>query len=139
MRTFANLIADRAGAAHGSTINHNKMKGTQNMKTNLTPALAILALTMAFGPTAFAKDKEVTINGDGQCAKCALHESKSCQNTITVEEQGKKTTYYLAQNKVSKEFHHNLCKSPAKVTATGKVKDVHGKMELTSTKLELAK
>ena len=109
------------------------------MKKNLISAVAIIALTMALSSTAFAKGKEVTITGEGQCAKCALHESKSCQNTITVEEQGKKTTYYLAQNEVSKEFHHNICKSPAKVTATGKVKKAHGKMRLTPTKLELAK
>ena len=72
------------------------------MKTKLTPVVAIIALTMALSSTAFAKGKEVTITGEGQCAKCALHEAKSCQNTITVEEQGKKITYYLAQNKVSK-------------------------------------
>ncbi len=109
------------------------------MKKNLIPAVAIIALTMALSPTAFAKDKEVTLTGEGQCAKCALHESKSCQNTITVEEHGKKVTYYLTQNEVSKGFHHNICKSPAKVTATGEVKEAHGKMEMTPTKIELAK
>jgi RecG-like helicase len=109
------------------------------MKTNLIPVITVIALTLALNSTAFAKGKAVTITGEGQCAKCALHESKSCQNTITVEEQGKKTTYYLAQNKVSKEFHQNICKSPAKVMATGEVKTVHGKVELTPTKIELAK
>jgi RecG-like helicase len=109
------------------------------MKKKLIPAVAIIVLSMALSSTAFAKGKEVTITGEGQCAKCALHESKSCQNTITVEAQGKKTTYYLAQNKVSKEFHQNICKSPAKVTATGEVKEVHGKKEMTPTKIELAK
>jgi hypothetical protein len=128
-----------AGDTHGFASNHNKMKGTPSMKMNQIPAVAIIALTMALSPTAFAKGKDVTITGEGQCAKCALHESKSCQNTITVEEQGKKTTYYLVQNEVSKEFHHNICKSPAKVTATGKVKEAHGKMELTPTKIDLAK
>ena len=54
------------------------------MKKNLISAVAIIALTMALSSTAFAKGKEVTITGEGQCAKCALHESKSCQNTVTV-------------------------------------------------------
>jgi RecG-like helicase len=109
------------------------------MKTKLTPIVAVIALMMALNPTAFAKGKEVTITGEGQCAMCALHESKSCENTITVEEHGKKVTYYLTQNEVSKGFHHNICKSPAKVTATGEVKEAHGKMEMTPTKIELAK
>jgi len=109
------------------------------MKTNLIPAVGVIGLTMALNATALGKDKEVTITGEGQCAKCALHETKSCQNTITVDEHGKKVTYYLAQNKVSKEFHDHICKAPAKVTATGTVQEEHGKMELTPTKIELVK
>jgi hypothetical protein len=109
------------------------------MRINLIPVTAVVALGLALSPTAFAKDKEVTLTGEGQCAKCALHEGKTCQNTLTVEEKGKQVTYYLAQNKVSKAFHDQICKSPAKVTATGTVKKVHGKMELTPTKIELAK
>jgi RecG-like helicase len=109
------------------------------MKKNLIPATVLLALTMAFNPAALGKGKDVTITGEGQCAKCALHETKSCQNTITVEENGKKVTYYLAQNKISKDFHDNICKAPAKVTATGTVKEEHGKMQFAATKIELAK
>jgi len=109
------------------------------MTNKLIPAVAVIALTMGLSSTAFGKEKEMTITGEGQCAKCALHESKSCQNTITVDEHGKKVTYYLTQNKVSKDFHDHICKSPAKVTATGEVKDVNGKMELTPTKIALAK
>lgn len=109
------------------------------MKSKLVPALAMIALTMAISSAAFAKDKEVTLTGEGQCAKCALHETKTCQNTVTVEEQGKKVIYYLTQNKVSKDFHDQICHAPAKITATGTVKAAHGKMELTPTKIELAK
>jgi hypothetical protein len=109
------------------------------MKKSLMISLSILALAVAGGVSARAEDKEITVTGTGQCAKCALHESKSCQNAITVDENGKKVVYYLAQNKVSKDFHHNVCSDSAKVTATGKVKEVHGKLELTASKIELAK
>jgi hypothetical protein len=40
---------------------------------------------------------------------------------------------------VSKKFHENLCQDSKKVTATGTVKEVNGKMELTPSKIELAK
>jgi hypothetical protein len=109
------------------------------MKTKLIPIFAVIALAMAFSPAAYAKAKEVTLTGEGQCAKCVLHESKTCQNTIRVEASGKTVTYYLTQNKVSKAFHEHICKAPARITVTGKVKKDHGKMELTPTKIELAK
>jgi len=81
-------------------------------------------------------DKDVTITGDGQCAKCSLKETSKCQNAIKTAD-GK--TYYLADNKVSKDFHDEVCKETKKVTATGTVKEVNGKMELTASKIELAK
>lgn len=82
--------------------------------------------------------KKVTITGTGKCAKCALHETDKCQNVIQTEENGKTVTYYLAKNDLSKEFHDNLCKEPKKVKATGTVKEVDGKKELTVTKISLA-
>ncbi len=109
------------------------------MKRNVLTLVSVLALSLTASSRALADDKEVTVTGTGQCAKCSLHETKSCQNTITVEENGKKVTYYLAQNKVSKEFHHNICSDSAKVKATGTVKEAHGKLELTPTKIELVK
>jgi len=98
-------------------------------------ALLMLALTLP----AVAASHEVTITGQGMCAKCALHESDKCQTVIQTEEDGKTVTYYLAQNKVSKDFHENICKEPHKVTATGKVKEKDGKKILTATKIELVK
>ena len=93
----------------------------------------LFAMALVF-PT-FAADKtEVTVTGDGQCAKCALKETKKCQNTIKTAD-GK--MYYLADNKVSKDFHEDLCKEAKKVTATGTVKEVDGKKELTVSKIEL--
>lgn len=90
--------------------------------------------------SAFAADKEVTITGEGMCAKCALHETTKCQNVIQTQEDGKTVNYYLTQNKVSKDFHHdNLCQKNEKVTATGTVSEKDGKKILTASKIEAAK
>ena len=95
----------------------------------------LIALTLP----ALAADKEVTITGEGMCAKCALHMTDKCQNAIQTKEDGKTVTYLLAQNQVSKDFHENLCKESHKVTATGTVKEKDGKKILTATKIELVK
>jgi len=100
---------------------------------------SIIALVGLLSIPAFAADKEVTITGLGQCAKCALHETDKCQNTIQTEENGKKVIYYLAQNDTSKDFHDNICKKPEKVTATGVVSEKDGKKILTVSKIEAAK
>ena len=71
------------------------------------------------------------MTGDGKCAKCALKETKECQNTVQVKDGDKTVTYYLVQNDISKGFHENICKGPKKVKATGTVKEVDGKMQLT--------
>jgi len=114
------------------------------MKTTKTTTLLLLALTSFLGlmltVSAFAADKkEVTLTGEGKCAKCALHETDKCQNVIQLQEDGKTVNYYLAQNKISKEFHENLCKAPQKITVTGTVKEKDGKKTLTASKIELAK
>ncbi len=108
--------------------------------TFLKSIVAGLLMLAVVTPT-FAEEggKVVTITGDGKCGKCALKETEKCQNVIQVEKNGKKTTYYLVQNEKSKLFHDNLCKDTKKVTATGTCKKVDGKLELTVTKLELAK
>lgn len=98
----------------------------------LMAALVATALTF----TALGADKKVTVTGEGQCAKCSLKETSKCQNAIKTAD-GK--TYYLADNKVSKDFHDELCKDTKKVTATGTVKEVDGKMQLTASKIELVK
>lgn len=100
--------------------------------------LAALLVTV-LATTAVAASKEVTITGEGMCAKCALHETDKCQSVIQTQEDGKTVTYYLAQNKVSKEFHENVCKESHKVTATGTLKEENGKKVLTASKIELAK
>ncbi len=108
-------------------------------KTSLliTGIIGLMLLTLT--TPAFAAEKERTITGEGKCAKCALHETEKCQTVIQVEKNGKKTSYYLAQNDVSKAFHENVCKESKKVTATGTVKNEDGKKVMTVTKIDLAK
>jgi hypothetical protein len=48
-------------------------------------------------------------------------------------------TYHLTQNEVTKAFAKHLCAEKQKVKATGTVKTVNGKQELTPTKIELVK
>ena len=102
-----------------------------------TTLAAVLLLSLAT-PILLAADKEVTITGDGKCAKCALKETDSCQNVIQAKEDGKTVNYYLAKNDVAKDFHSNICKETKKVKATGTVKEVDGKKEFTASKIELA-
>ena len=110
------------------------------MKKLLFSSFALIGMFAA--SSTFGADKEsreITITGDGKCAKCALKETDSCQNVVDVKKGENKGTYYLVQNDVSKDFHEKICKSTEKVKATGTVKEVDGKMELTPTKIELVK
>lgn len=102
-------------------------------------AIGLFMLALAIPAVAEDKDKEITITGDAKCGKCALKETEKCQNVIQVEKDGKKTTYYLVENDVSKKFHENVCKETKKATATGTSKKVEGKLQFTATKVELAK
>ena len=108
------------------------------MKKFVLAALLVAGVTMAFAPIASAADAK-TLTGEGKCGKCALKETKECQNTVTVKEGDKSVTYYLVENQVSKDFHSNICRGPKKITATGSVKEVEGKMQLTATKIEVVK
>jgi len=80
-----------------------------------------------------------TVTGEGKCAKCTLKETDSCQNVVQVKEGDKTVTYYLVRNDVSNKLHDTLCKETKKITVTGTVKEVGGKQQLTSTKIELVK
>ena len=89
--------------------------------------------------------KKVTIEGEGMCGKCALKETKSCQNVVIVTKDGKETKYYLEKNEFFKDAHSKLkiCTaskdSPIKVKVTGTVVKKDDKMTLTPTaKIEAA-
>ena len=106
-------------------------------KSSLFVSLAV-GLLLATGGLFAADAKEVTVTGEGACAKCVLHETEDCQTAITTTENGQKVVYYLADNDVSKGFHKNVCKAPAKVTATGTVDMKDGKNVLTASKIDVA-
>ncbi len=98
-------------------------------------AFAALALSSA----AMGAD-EVEIKGLGQCGKCSLKETDSCQNVIVVgpTTASKPVTYYLEKNDVSDKFHSKVCKAPAEVVAKGTVTERDGKKILTVTSIEMA-
>ena len=89
-----------------------------------------------------ADDKKVTIEGDGLCAKCALKETKTCQNAVIVTKDGKKETYYLVHEGVSKKSHGSLgfCQAskddPIKVKVTGTVEKKDDKLLMTAEKID---
>jgi hypothetical protein len=100
--------------------------------------LTIFALSNSVFAADTAKGKEKTITGEAKCAKCMLKESDTCQTVIQAEgKDGKMVTYWLADNDVAKNFHENVCHAAKKVTATGVVKKVHGKEQLTATKIDV--
>lgn len=105
--------------------------------------LVLLALAIPSFAADSPKGKEQKIKGEAKCAKCMLKEAgvDKCQTVIQVERKnGKKINYYLADNDIAKDFHQNVCKEAKKVVATGTIKKLDdGKMELTATKIELAK
>jgi hypothetical protein len=88
------------------------------------------------------KDKKVTIEGDGMCAKCALKETKTCQNAVIVTKDGKKETYYLVHEGVSKKSHGSMgfCQAskddPIKVKVTGTVEKKDDKLVMTAEKID---
>jgi hypothetical protein len=113
------------------------------MKRLILTAIAGLTI-FAFSNTVFAADegagKERTITGEAKCGKCMLKESDTCQTVIQAEDKdGKMKTYWLTGNDVAKNFHENVCHDAKKVTATGTVKKVGDKDQLTATKIDMVK
>jgi hypothetical protein len=109
------------------------------MKTRMIAILVVIGLALGMCVAAAATDQEKVILGEGACAKCVLKETKECQLTVTTDEGGKKVTYYLAPNGVTKHFGNQVCDARKKLKATGSVKSVDGKLELTPSRIELAK
>jgi Family of unknown function (DUF6370) len=97
----------------------------------------LLAVTVVCSGLVIAADVK-TITGEGKCAKCALGETKTCQNVIEVEENGKTVKYYLVHDKVAKAYHGTVCKATVKTTATGEVEEKDGKKVLTATSVKKA-
>lgn len=112
------------------------------MKRRIALATGIVGLFLfAVAAPGFADDKEVTVTGEGKCAKCILKEGDKCQTVIETREDGKTVKYYVADNEVGKKFNDKdeVCEKAKKVTATGTVKEVDGKRILTAKKIEVVK
>jgi hypothetical protein len=109
------------------------------MKRNFL--MLILALGTILGVNAADANpaaKEKVVKGTAKCAKCALNESATCQTVIEVKKGGKKQTYYLADNEVTRNFHKNVCTQPKKVKATLTIAGAKGNKVCTAKKIELA-
>jgi hypothetical protein len=105
---------------------------------NLLRSLIVASLVVT-AATFAAEKKEVTLTGMGQCAKCSLGKTDSCQTAVVVKQNGKDETYLLTDNEVSKKFHDNVCDAVKEVKVTGVVKEVKGQKEITASKIELVK
>ena len=103
--------------------------------------VSLLAVALGAAALVFAADqeKEVTLTGLGQCAKCSLGKTESCQNAIVVKQDGKEETYLLTENEVSKKFHDEICDTVKAIKVTGVVKTTKGQKEITASKIELVK
>jgi hypothetical protein len=101
--------------------------------------LSLFAAGLFTTSLAFAADAEVTLVGEGQCAKCSLGKTDTCQNALVVTTDGKEQIYYLVQNALSQKFHDNVCTDIKTIKVTGVVKEADGKKEITASSIELVK
>lgn len=92
------------------------------MKKSIQLFAAVLAL--GFAGSALAKD--VTLKGEGKCAKCALKKAEKCQNVVEVKD-GDKTVLYYLKGEASDKFHKEICGAAKKVELTGEVSESEGK------------
>ena len=103
----------------------------------LLSLLSILAFVLSTAAFAASGGKEITIDGNACCAKCQLKEADTCQSVISVEKDGKKSVYYLADNAVAQAFHEKICKGAKPATATGVCVKVGDKLQFTATKADV--
>lgn len=107
----------------------------------LFPMLAVTAVLSLVTLAVAAEEK--TWTGDSVCAKCALKETKECQNVLMLKEDGKEVTYYLVGD-ASKKAHGKLgiCTAskdaPIKVKVTGTASEKDGKKIIEVTKIDKA-
>jgi hypothetical protein len=114
------------------------------MKAAVWMLAALLCVYFLFGAsqetTAGQKGKEVTLKGTIMCGRCALKETKRCQNVIQVKENDKVVTYYFKDKGVNEEYHEAICggdRLPGTVTGVVATKD--GKKWITPKKVEYTK
>jgi len=104
------------------------------MKAIASFSLALFALLQL---SSYAGDVKIT--GEAVCAKCELQEVTSCQMAIKVKNaSGKEELIMADNNKVSKDFHDEICQKNAKVVAEGVITEKDGKKTIALTKIERA-
>jgi hypothetical protein len=82
---------------------------------------------------------DVKITGEAVCAKCELQEVTSCQMAIKVRNSSGKEEIIMADNnKVSKDFHDEICQKNAKVVAEGVITEKDGKKTIALSKVSRA-
>ena len=113
---------------------------TMKSFTAVLCALALLGGVSVARATPDEADAAKTTTGEAKCAKCLLKEKTDTHQTaIQVKEGDKTVTYYLVSNDVTKKYDKKVCEKAEKMTTTGTVKTVDGKLQLTATKIEPAK
>ncbi len=100
--------------------------------------LFVFAFSSVMSLSLLAADKEVKLEGKGQCAKCSLGVADKCQNVLVLKKDGKDVTYYLDGAK-SKAFHKNLCQGVHTTKVEGKLSEKDGKSIIDVTAIELVK
>lgn len=110
------------------------------MKTLVMSATTILGLFLVSQSIQADDKKEVTLKGTILCAKCALKETKNCQNAIQVKDGDKTVTYYFDDKGTKEGYHEPVCGGEKKEgTVTGTVAMKDGKQVVKPTKVEYAK
>lgn len=97
--------------------------------------LLILAAT-AFSAGLYAGEgKEVTLEGTGSCAKCAMKTADSCTNVLEVADKDGKTKVYTFAENVKHGAYFCRSKTPGLVVK-GTVTEKDGKLILAATSVE---
>jgi len=107
------------------------------MKIILTIITTLTVVACLSFTTARAEHHEEALKGEALCAKCELKETEKCQTAIRVKDGEKTVLYYAKDNKVAKDFHQHICTAPAKVIASGEIKEADGKKQITLSKIKL--
>lgn len=126
----------------GQLITSSDIPNEKNvMKPKSITSLAIAVTALALHLRAATSGFEKTIIGDGACAKCILKERgvKECQLTVTTDLNGKKITYYIVNNDVTRKFGKPVCQKRSRIAVTGELTAVDGVRELTPTRIVLLK
>lgn len=100
-------------------------------------AVALVLAVVSLGVA--SEEKEITVAGKIQCAKCTLKKdgAKECQGVLVVEGE-QAGEYYLTKNAVTEEFGH-VCAGSKDAIVTGTLSEKDGKHWLAATKMEAPK